>query len=110
MKVVATSTLGFPRMGPKRELKFALEKFWKGTLDEAGLLAVAQGVEASGWKLQSKAGIHKITVGDYFLYDFVLATTELLGIVPKRFKHMDAGLDRLFAMARGIDGAPALSK
>ena len=110
MKVATTSTLGFPRMGPHRELKFALEKHWKGTLGKEGLLKVAQSVEAQGWDLQRKAGIQKITVGDHHLYDFVLATTELLGMVPKRFQHMQAGMERLFAMARGIDSAQALSK
>lgn len=110
MKVVATSTLGFPRMGPNRELKFALEKHWKGALDEKGLLTVAASVEGQGWELQKRAGLNKITVGDHHLYDFVLATTEHLGMVPKRFQHMEPGLERLFAMARGIDGAPALSK
>mmetsp|Transcript_6744 Transcript_6744/g.15413 ORF Transcript_6744/g.15413 Transcript_6744/m.15413 type:complete len:123 (-) Transcript_6744:971-1339(-) len=105
-----TSSLGFPRMGPNRELKFALEKHWKGKLDEKGLLEVAHSVEKLGWDIQKQAGIAKITVGDHYLYDFVLMMTECLGMVPKRFQHMSAGLERLFALARGIDGAPALSK
>jgi 5-methyltetrahydropteroyltriglutamate--homocysteine methyltransferase len=108
--ILATSTLGFPRIGPNRELKFALEKHWKGSLDENGLVSVANSVEQQAWALQKEAGIDRITVGDHFLYDFVLATTEQLGMVPKRFQHLPAGLERLFAMARGIDGAPALSK
>jgi 5-methyltetrahydropteroyltriglutamate--homocysteine methyltransferase len=97
-------------MGPNRELKFALEKHWNGDLDEEGLLRIAKSVEQQGWSLQKEAGIDKITVGDHHLYDFVLATAEHLGVVPKRFQHLPAGLERLFAMARGIDGAPALSK
>jgi 5-methyltetrahydropteroyltriglutamate--homocysteine methyltransferase len=108
MKFVTTSSLGFPRMGPNRELKFALEKYWKGTISQDDLLQVARSVEDAAWALH--AGLTKITVGDQYLYDFVLMMTESLGIVPKRFANLPPGIDRLFAMARGIDGAPALSK
>lgn len=110
MKIINTSTLGFPRMGPNRELKFALENYWKGKSSEQDLMQVAQAVEEAAWTLQKDAGISKVTVGDQYLYDFVLMMTESLGIVPKRFSHLQPGLNRLFAMARGIDGAPALSK
>lgn len=104
---ISTSTLGFPRMGGKRELKFALEKFWKGQTSEQDLLDVAKTVEEQAWALQSK--IDHVTVGDHYLYDSVLAWTEFLGLFPKRFEKCKAGLPRMFAMARGIDGAPALS-
>lgn len=106
---LSTSTLGFPRMGPNRELKFALEKHWNGVLSEAELLTVAKDVEELGWKLQTDAGIDRIPVGDYSLYDFVLTWTEMLGMVPQRFQSMKPGLSRMFAMARGVDGATALS-
>jgi len=110
MKLLATSTLGFPRMGPKRELKFALEKYWKGESDEATLLATARAVEKAGWDLQKQASIDVITVGDHYLYDMVLTWCESLGLCPKRFQNLQPGLQRLFAMARGIDGSEALSK
>ena len=110
MKVANTCTLGFPRMGPNRELKFALEKYWKGKSDGATLLATAREVERSGWDLQKKASIDLITVGDHYLYDMVLTWSENLGICPKRFQHLQPGLDRMFAMARGVDGAEALSE
>ncbi|MEL0029016.1 MAG: hypothetical protein VW625_10250, partial [Perlucidibaca sp.] len=35
---VTVATLGFPRMGPRRELKFALEDHWAGRLDDQALL------------------------------------------------------------------------
>jgi 5-methyltetrahydropteroyltriglutamate--homocysteine methyltransferase len=95
-------------MGPRRELKFALEKHWKGDLSAEDLLGVAHKVEAMGWDLQ--AGIDRVTVGDHYLYDGILTWTEWLGIVPSRFGTMEPGLARMFAMARGVDGAPALSK
>jgi 5-methyltetrahydropteroyltriglutamate--homocysteine methyltransferase len=107
---ISTSTLGFARMGPRRELKFALEKHWKGSLSLEALLEVANQVESSAWDLHIQAGIDKVTVGDHYLYDGILTWTEFLGVVPTRFETMNAGASRMFAMARGVDGAPALSK
>jgi 5-methyltetrahydropteroyltriglutamate--homocysteine methyltransferase len=106
---LSTATLGFPRVGPNRELKFALEKHWKGLLSESDLLKVAADVEEQGWTIQ-KGTVDRVTVGDYSLYDAVLTWTEMLGMVPQRFKSMQPGIGRMFAMARGVDGAPALSK
>eukprot|EP00980_Cylindrotheca_fusiformis_P011977 scaffold2830_cov131-Cylindrotheca_fusiformis.AAC.98 len=107
---ISSSTLGFPRMGPNRELKFALEKLWKGHLSEQELLNVAHSVEQSGWKLQQDGGVDHITVGDHYLYDMVLTWSEMFALCPKRFQHLHSGLSRMFAMARGVDGAEALSK
>jgi 5-methyltetrahydropteroyltriglutamate--homocysteine methyltransferase len=111
MKVVSSSTLGFPRMGPRRELKFALEKFWKAEskASEKELLDTAFTVEQKAWTLQASK-VDKVTVGDYYLFDGVLTWTEYLGIIPNRFQDLEPGLNRFFAMARGADGATALSK
>lgn len=110
MTLIQTSTLGYPRIGPNRELKFALEKFWKGAISEQELLQVAQDIELESWKLQQEMGIQHITVGDHYLYDMVLFWSESLGLCPKRFQGLAPGLPRMFAMARGVDGAEALSK
>jgi 5-methyltetrahydropteroyltriglutamate--homocysteine methyltransferase len=108
---VSTSTLGFPRMGPNRELKFALEKYWKGVIDEADLMKVAHSVEEQGWALQKKeTNGGRVTVGDYYLYDGVLTWINYLGVVPKRHQTIQSKTARMFAMARGVDGATALSK
>lgn len=111
---ISTGTLGFPRMGPKRELKFALEKYWQSPdlTKEAQLkelLHVARSIEESSWTIQRNAGINRITVGDFYLYDGVLQWTEMIGIIPTRFLNIPAGYPRMFAMARGVDDAPALS-
>lgn len=107
---LSTSTLGFPRMGPRRELKFALEKYWKGDLDFTGLISVSNAVTDQAWDLQKSANIEHITVGDDYLYDGVLAWADSLGIVSSRHRQLPSGPDRLFAMARGKDGSTALSK
>src|SRR5260370_7744773 len=55
MSFAKASNLGFPRMGKQRELKFALEKYWRGELDEAALLSAAQGLRADHWRLHREA-------------------------------------------------------
>ncbi len=64
--------LGMPRIGARRELKFALESFWKGTLTEQGLQQVARNLRAENRRRQRDAGLDWITVGDFALYDHVL--------------------------------------
>jgi len=107
---VATGALGFPRMGPNREVKFALEKYWKGKINHKELTKVAHTIEEKSWQIQKDAGIDRVAVGDFALYDMVVTWVERLGVVPERFSKMDSGMDRMFAMARGVEGAMALSK
>jgi len=96
-------TLGFPRIGRDRELKKALEAYWKGELDEAGLHAVGRQLRAAHWQLQKDAGIELLPVGDFAWYDQVLNHSLMFGVVPERFRGADGAisLDTLFAMARG---------
>ena len=104
-----THTLGFPRIGRNRELKGAVERFWKGETDAAALQETARGLRATHWKLQAEAGIELLPVGDFSLYDQMLDLTLLLGCVPKRYAdHAGAPLERLFLMARGGNGARAM--
>jgi 5-methyltetrahydropteroyltriglutamate--homocysteine methyltransferase len=98
-------------MGPNRELKFALEKHWKGVIDEADLMKVAHSVEELAWDLQKKeTDGGRVAVGDYYLYDGVLTWINYLGVVPQRHQKIQSPTARMFAMARGVDGATALSK
>ena len=97
------ANLGFPRMGLNRELKKALEAFWKGKSSKDDLLAVAKDLRARHWKLQQDAGIESIPTSDFSLYDHILDTTAMFGNIPKRY-NWDGGavdLDLYFAMARG---------
>lgn len=105
---VTSSTLGFPRMGPVRELKFALEKFWRHKITENELYDVAHTVEAANWQAQLHRGVDSVPVGMFSLYDHVLDWTYYLGCAPERFQHLQVGLEQYFAMARGMDGIPAL--
>ncbi|MBU2014631.1 MAG: 5-methyltetrahydropteroyltriglutamate--homocysteine S-methyltransferase [Gammaproteobacteria bacterium] len=96
--------LGFPRIGVDRELKKALEAYWKGELDEQGLRQVGRQLRAQHWQAQADAGIQLLPVGDFAWYDQVLTHSLMFGVVPQRFRPADGQptLDTLFAMARGV--------
>ena len=99
--------LGFPRIGRDRELKRALEAFWKGDLDEAGLRETGVRLRAEHWQLQKQAGIELLPVGDFAWYDQVLTHSLMFGVIPERFRKAGAArpdLQTLFAMARGATG------
>ncbi|MHC8345825.1 5-methyltetrahydropteroyltriglutamate--homocysteine S-methyltransferase [Pseudomonas sp. RT6P73] len=99
-------TLGFPRIGADRELKKALESFWKGDLDQDALKSVGRQLRATHWQLQKDAGIDLLPVGDFAWYDQVLTHSLTFGVIPERFDSAKDSrglptLDTLFAMARG---------
>src|SRR4051794_13564670 len=99
---MALSTVhGFPRIGPNRELKFALEGYWRGEKSESELRETAREIRRTDWELMRDAGIELIPSNDFSLYDQVLDTAQLVGAIP-------AGLDAYFAAARGTDDTPAL--
>ena len=99
-----TTTLGYPRIGKGRRLKWALESYWRGKATEAELLSVAANIRQESWQAQRAAGIDLIPCNDFSLYDQVLDMACLLGNVPRRFQ-VPAGqpvrTETLFLMARG---------
>ncbi len=103
---VTVATLGFPRIGPKRELKTALEAYWAGKIDTSALLAAAAGLRAKAWARQRELGADIIPSNDFSLYDHVLDTTAMVGAVPPIYGWAggEVGLDIYFAMARGAHG------
>lgn len=104
---VSVASLGFPRIGPRRELKFALEKFWAGTISPAELEDAAQGLRTATWARQKALGVDWLPSNDFSLYDHVLDTSVMLGAIPARYdlaSGQAAGLETYFAMARGATG------
>ncbi|WP_217552910.1 5-methyltetrahydropteroyltriglutamate--homocysteine S-methyltransferase [Streptomyces sp. GbtcB6] len=100
---------GYPRQGPARELKKAIESYWKGRITADALRATAAELRRSTWRQVAEAGIHEVPTGDFSYYDHVLDTTVMVGAVPERHRAaVDAdALDGYFAMARGTqDIAP----
>jgi 5-methyltetrahydropteroyltriglutamate--homocysteine methyltransferase len=102
--MIRIHTLGFPRMGARRELKSALERHWRGEIDAAALEATGRGLRERHWALQRAAGLDFVSVGDFAYYDHVAHHLQMFGCEPARFG-FDAAqpeLARYFAMARGV--------
>ena len=100
---VRTATLGFPRIGPRRELKTALERYWSGKIDEAALARVAAQLRAKAWTRQQRLGVDLIPSNDFSLYDHVLDTAVMVGAVPPGYgwRGGEVDLATYFALARG---------
>jgi 5-methyltetrahydropteroyltriglutamate--homocysteine methyltransferase len=95
-----THNLGFPRIGGARELKFALEKHWKGALPHAELEALGAKIRRENWERQGRLDFAPL--GDFSFYDQVLDWSFLLGNVPQRARpHEGHPLDAYFRLARG---------
>lgn len=100
--MTTTANLGFPRIGAQRELKKALESYWKGDSSRDALLATAKDIRAENWKRQHKAGITHIPSGDFAFYDQVLNHSVMFGAIPARYDALKSdSLNVYFAMARG---------
>ncbi|MBS7578045.1 MULTISPECIES: 5-methyltetrahydropteroyltriglutamate--homocysteine S-methyltransferase [unclassified Enterococcus] len=102
---MTTSIIGYPRIGRLRELKFATEKFFKQTLDEAELLEIAKKLRQEHWTAAKNAGIQYIPSNDFSFYDTTLDTAVALNIIPERYQKLPIStLERYFALARGYQG------
>ncbi|GHE38256.1 5-methyltetrahydropteroyltriglutamate--homocysteine methyltransferase [Streptosporangium violaceochromogenes] len=100
---------GYPRQGPDRELKKAVEGHWAGRVTAGELHAVAAGLRCGVWRLLADAGVREVPTGDFSLYDHVLDATVMVGAIPERHRAaVEADpLAGYFAMARGTqDAAP----
>ncbi|GLY61354.1 5-methyltetrahydropteroyltriglutamate--homocysteine methyltransferase [Pectobacterium carotovorum subsp. carotovorum] len=100
---IVNHTLGFPRVGLRRELKKAQESYWAGNATQEELLTVGRELRACHWQQQKDAGVDLLPVGDFAWYDHVLTTSLLLGNVPARHQNKDGSvdLDTLFRIGRG---------
>ncbi len=101
--MLKTANLGFPRIGANRELKKAIESYWKDTISSDELKKAASEIRSKNWQIQKSAGIHLIPSNDFSFYDHILGMITLFGAVPSRFKFEgeNVDLDLYFAMARG---------
>ncbi|QIM63569.1 5-methyltetrahydropteroyltriglutamate--homocysteine S-methyltransferase [Pasteurellaceae bacterium Orientalotternb1] len=95
--------LGFPRVGAKRELKFAQERYWRKELAEQDLLALAKALREKNWKHQAEANADFVAVGDFTFYDHILDLQVATGSIPARFgfDSQNLTLDQYFQLARG---------
>ncbi|MEU4806188.1 5-methyltetrahydropteroyltriglutamate--homocysteine S-methyltransferase [Actinosynnema sp. NPDC023587] len=104
---IGTTVLGYPRIGPRRELKRAVERYWAGRIDHAALSAVAAELRAATWAELRDAGLDSVPSNTFSFYDHVLDTAFLVGAVPRRYRR-ESELDSYFAAARGTDELPPL--
>jgi len=104
-----SSNLGYPRIGEKREWKKALEQFWTGKLEKEPFLKQMEEIRLKHLQKQKDQGIDLIPVGDFSLYDHVLDTAVMFGLVPKRFNYRGGkvSLETYFEIARGTKDAVA---
>ncbi|MCX4098837.1 5-methyltetrahydropteroyltriglutamate--homocysteine S-methyltransferase [Nocardia sp. alder85J] len=106
-----SSILGYPRIGPHRELKRALEAYWHGELSRAKLLAVGREIQEAQFAELHAAGLTQVPGNTFSFYDHVLDNALLFGAVPQRFEPYRDELDPLdfyFLMARGRPDLPPL--
>ncbi|WP_028478250.1 5-methyltetrahydropteroyltriglutamate--homocysteine S-methyltransferase [Nocardia sp. CNY236] len=106
-----SSILGYPRIGPHRELKRALEGYWRGTLGRDELEAVGRDIQDAQFSELAATGLTQVPGNTFSFYDHVLDNALLFGAVPKRFAPFQEGmhpLDFYFLMARGRPDLPPL--
>ncbi|MDB2550341.1 5-methyltetrahydropteroyltriglutamate--homocysteine S-methyltransferase [Rickettsiales bacterium] len=104
IKMVKSANLGFSRVGLNRELKRAVEKYWKKAITADELQNTAKNLRKTHWELQKDANIDYIPSNDFSFYDHILDMIATVGAVPKRYEHeagKDIDLDLYFSMARG---------
>lgn len=103
-----SSNLGYPRIGEKREWKKALERYWAGKLSKDSFLKEMAHRRLVHLQKQREQGIDLIPVGDFSLYDHVLDTAVMFGVIPERFKNSkEDEIDIYFSIARGKKDAVA---
>ncbi|MDA4108369.1 5-methyltetrahydropteroyltriglutamate--homocysteine S-methyltransferase [Mycolicibacterium holsaticum] len=100
--------LGSPRIGPNRELKRAVEKYWAGGCDRSELESVAATLRRDTWEALVAAGLDSVPVNTFSYYDHVLDTAVMVGALPSRVAGIEEELDRYFAAARGNEDVAPL--
>ncbi|KAF7352687.1 hypothetical protein MVEN_01234600 [Mycena venus] len=100
--MVASSVLGFPRIGANREVKKAVEAYWAGKISVDDLTKAAADVKKTSWTTIKERGVDFIPSGEFSLYDHVLDHSAAFNVIPKRYVgHGLAPIDVYFAMGRG---------
>lgn len=104
---VKTTVFGYPRIGPKRELKKALESYWNGKISQTELISESENLILNNAKTIANQGIDIVPSNEFSLYDFILDLSVMFNVIPERFRKIENLLERYFAIARGTADATA---
>src|SRR5439155_10865790 len=104
MDIVA-QLVGYPRIGPNRELKWALERRWAGRSSPAKFLEKVHDLRVA--HLAEQQELIGSAVDDFFLYDQVLETAMMFGADSAASDTAKGDFDRLTALARGTPSREA---
>lgn len=97
-----STIVGYPRIGVQRELKFAVESYFKKNITEQELEDTARNLRRDYWLTQKELNVDIIPSNDFSFYDNLLDTAFLINIIPNRYKKLNlTKLETYFAMARG---------
>lgn len=100
--MIKSHILGFPRLGPDREYKKAVEAYWSGKISSKELGAAGAEIRRQNWQIQQQAGLDYVTVGDFAWYDHILNVSVMFNVIPDRFlSDEEPNMDTMFRMARG---------
>ncbi|WP_018157912.1 5-methyltetrahydropteroyltriglutamate--homocysteine S-methyltransferase [Demetria terragena] len=105
---ITATVLGLPRIGPRRELKKAIESYWAGRMSAADLDSEARRLRTAQVRTLIDAGLDSIPVNTFSYYDQMLDTAVMLGALPSRYTESGQPLDQYFAAARGNDALAPL--
>jgi 5-methyltetrahydropteroyltriglutamate--homocysteine methyltransferase len=98
---------GYPRIGEKRELKFALERYFRGEIGFKEVENVAKELRKRHLNYQKEAKISYISSNDFSYYDHMIDMIVTLGCEMDEYRDIE-GIERYFAMARGDKNHKAL--
>ncbi|EWS81565.1 5-methyltetrahydropteroyltriglutamate--homocysteine methyltransferase [Brachybacterium phenoliresistens] len=111
----AATILGYPRIGPNRELKKAEESYWAGRSDLAALEETGRTLRAATRARLAELGLagEGAIPESFSWYDQVLDAAVTVGALPSRFADLQGedgsiSLASTFVLARGDEQRPPL--
>ena len=83
---IKTTIYGYPKIGKNRELKKALESYWKKSITKNEFLSLTSQIVIDRFRDCLDAGIDVLASNDFSLYDFMLDTATMFDVIPQRFR------------------------
>lgn len=106
-KNIKSTAFGYPKIGPNRELKKAVEDYWNSNINQQEFSTKIEEIRLNRLNILKESGLDFIPSNDFSLYDQTLDLSLMFGVIPDRFNGFKDDLDLYFAMARGNKDAVA---